>query len=163
MTSPSATYQQWLEETALKAKQEAELKAKQEAELKARQELELKAKQEAELKAKAALEAEKAKTAKRVLVTEICRCALCHKIMLDPVLAADGETYEREEIERWLLDHATSPKTSETLAHKNLLPNNATRRGIASFLQTYPELWQTDEIYTSENLKRHLLAAVEES
>ena len=65
----SATYQHWLEETALKAKQ-AELKAK----------------------------AEKAKTAKRVLVTEICRCALCHKIMLDPVLAADGETYERERL-----------------------------------------------------------------
>ena len=46
------------------------------------------------------------------------------------------------------------------MAHKNLLPNNATRRAITAFMRTRPQLWQTDEIYTSENLKRHLLAAV---
>ncbi|CAI7930203.1 unnamed protein product [Closterium sp. NIES-54] len=34
-------------------------------------------------------------------------------IMENPVLAADGHTYEREAIEQWLRVHSTSPKTAQ--------------------------------------------------
>ena len=50
-------------------------------------------------------------------------CPISHEIMLDPVIAADGTTYERQQIERWLHDHDTSPLTGLPLAHKELLPN----------------------------------------
>jgi hypothetical protein len=30
--------------------------------------------------------------------------------MIDPVIAADGYTYERESIDQWLKIHDTSPK-----------------------------------------------------
>jgi hypothetical protein len=40
--------------------------------------------------------------------------------MRDPVVAADGFTYERSVIERWLRSNDTSPITNETLADKTL-------------------------------------------
>jgi len=33
------------------------------------------------------------------------------QLMIDPVIAADGFTYEREAIELWLQGHDTSPRT----------------------------------------------------
>lgn len=55
--------------------------------------------------------------------------------MVDPVLAADGHTYDREQIESWLHrdDHngqPTSPQTREPLVDTRLLPNLALRRTI---------------------------------
>lgn len=43
--------------------------------------------------------------------------------MRDPVVAADGHTYERAAIARWLLSSNRSPLTGSALAHKNLVPN----------------------------------------
>lgn len=43
--------------------------------------------------------------------------------MNDPVVAADGLSYERAMISLWLNDHNTSPRTNAVLAHKNLTPN----------------------------------------
>lgn len=45
--------------------------------------------------------------------------------MEDPVITADGHTYDRAQIERWLRDQATSPITGEQLQHKNLVPNHS--------------------------------------
>jgi hypothetical protein len=42
----------------------------------------------------------------------------------DPVVAADGCTYERSAIEQWLETHETSPMTNAPLEHKLLFPNN---------------------------------------
>ena len=44
-------------------------------------------------------------------------------VMVEPVIAADGHTYERAAIKAWLLDHITSPVTREDLAHMRLVPN----------------------------------------
>lgn len=51
--------------------------------------------------------------------------------MLDPVVAADGHSYERAAIERWFaLGHRTSPRTNEALRVQDLLPNHALRASI---------------------------------
>lgn len=50
----------------------------------------------------------------------------------DPVLAADGQSYERQAIKAWLLDHNTSPVTGARLEHNNLIPNDALRSLLSS-------------------------------
>ena len=53
--------------------------------------------------------------------------------MRDPVVTADGHTYERAAIERWLRDHGTSPQTNEVLPYKHVVPNHALRKQIADY------------------------------
>lgn len=43
--------------------------------------------------------------------------------MVDPVIAADGHTYERSAMHSWLQHHQTSPVTGAALAHVKLVPN----------------------------------------
>jgi hypothetical protein len=45
-------------------------------------------------------------------------------LMTDPVIAADGHTYERSNIEEWFRTHNTSPKTNRRLTNKTLTPNH---------------------------------------
>lgn len=51
--------------------------------------------------------------------------------MRDPVIAADGHTYEREAIQEWLAARvgrpAHSPVTGQLLDHVHVLPNLAMR------------------------------------
>ncbi|CAI5955371.1 unnamed protein product [Closterium sp. NIES-64] len=54
-------------------------------------------------------------------------CPLSHMRMTDPVVAADGFTYERKSIEEWLKTNDTSPSTYEPLPHKYLTPNHSLR------------------------------------
>jgi len=58
-------------------------------------------------------------------------------VMRDPVCTADGHTYEREAIERWLAEHDTSPSTGIRLPTKNLTPNLALRNSIQEWQETY--------------------------
>lgn len=60
------------------------------------------------------------------------RCPITMDIMRDPVMCADGHTYDRIAIESWLLTHDTSPLTNKTLPHTHLLPNHALRNLIQS-------------------------------
>jgi hypothetical protein len=53
--------------------------------------------------------------------------------MVDPVIAADGHTYERAAIEEWFQDHATSPMTSAQLPHTALIANVMARQWIAEW------------------------------
>lgn len=50
-------------------------------------------------------------------------CPITGVPIRDPVVAADGHTYERAAITRWLLNNNTSPLTGVQLAHKDLVPN----------------------------------------
>ena len=54
-------------------------------------------------------------------------------LMKDPVLCADGITYERAAITAWLENHNTSPKTNLKLPNKRLTPNIALRAVINRF------------------------------
>ena len=40
-------------------------------------------------------------------------CPITQAVMEDPVMTADGHTYERAAIEQWLREHDTSPNTGE--------------------------------------------------
>ena len=52
-------------------------------------------------------------------------------VMVDPVVAADGESYERAAMEAWLRDRgAVSPATSLPLESTALVPNHALRNTI---------------------------------
>lgn len=51
------------------------------------------------------------------------RCPITKEIPLDPVVAADGFTYERRAIERWLEIHGTSPISRRPLLHTHLVAN----------------------------------------
>ena len=61
-------------------------------------------------------------------------CAISQSVMKDPVLAADGHTYERDAITQWFARKDTSPMTNEPLAHKHLTPNIAIRSAIFELL-----------------------------
>lgn len=50
-------------------------------------------------------------------------CPITGDVMRDPVVAADGHTYERAAIRRWLETSDTSPLTGAVLPHKELVPN----------------------------------------
>lgn len=52
--------------------------------------------------------------------------------MVDPVVAADGVTYERTAITRWLSMRNTSPMTNVRLPNKRLTPNYALKAIIES-------------------------------
>ena len=56
-------------------------------------------------------------------------------IALNPevVTTVDGFTYERSAIEKWLVDHDTSPKTGAQLPLKLLIPNHMARSLILEF------------------------------
>ncbi|EOD28926.1 hypothetical protein EMIHUDRAFT_114004 [Emiliania huxleyi CCMP1516] len=51
-------------------------------------------------------------------------CPITTEVMSDPVMAADGQSYERTAIERWLATKSTSPLTGGELDHPYLTPNH---------------------------------------
>lgn len=52
-----------------------------------------------------------------------CVCPITHQLMNDPVMAADGHSYERDAIERWFSAHRTSPSTNLPLNRHEVIPN----------------------------------------
>lgn len=60
------------------------------------------------------------------------RCPISLELMRDPVVVATGQTYDRESITLWMdAGHNTCPKTGQTLAHADLIPNRALKNLIA--------------------------------
>lgn len=57
-------------------------------------------------------------------------CPLSLETMREPVVAADGITYERSVIEQWLSKNMRSPCTQAPLPHKHLVPNLALKKLI---------------------------------
>jgi hypothetical protein len=55
------------------------------------------------------------------------------EIMFDPVLAADGESYERGVITAWMQKSNRSPVTNEEMTHRQLTPNFALRAAIVAY------------------------------
>jgi len=53
-------------------------------------------------------------------------------MMVDPVVAADGRTYERSALEAWLQQHQVSPVTGHHLLHTRLVPNVAARAALSN-------------------------------
>lgn len=63
---------------------------------------------------------------------DLITCPISQDVMVDPVMAADGFTYERAPISSWLTKSGTSPMTGETLSHRNVMANASLRAIIHS-------------------------------
>ncbi|WKA06552.1 hypothetical protein VitviT2T_024447 [Vitis vinifera] len=50
-------------------------------------------------------------------------CPILKDVMHDPCVAADGYTYDRRAIEKWVEENDNSPMTNLALPNKNLIPN----------------------------------------
>lgn len=68
-------------------------------------------------------------------------CSITKSILHDPVVAADGFTYEREAILNWFQQSNRSPMTNQELDNLELKPNHA----IKSLLQSLADTKSTDE------------------
>merc|ERR1711871_1743198 len=61
-------------------------------------------------------------------------CPIGQACMKDPVICADGHTYEHAAIKRWFATgKSTSPLTNEELQSKKLIPNYALRSAIEHY------------------------------
>jgi len=69
------------------------------------------------------------------LIDSVFNC----EIIEDPVIASDGITYNRSEIEEWFKNHDISPKTGEILKSKNLIPNISIRNAIEEWKKSNPQ------------------------
>lgn len=66
------------------------------------------------------------------------RCPISLELMQDPVVAASGQTYDRDSITRWIsAGHATCPKSGQTLIHTDLVPNKALRNLIFAWCREH--------------------------
>jgi len=64
-------------------------------------------------------------------------CPITRDLIVDPVIAADGHTYDRLAITRWFSNNTTSPKTGESLHphHSHLIPNHNLKRLLNDILK----------------------------
>lgn len=79
-------------------------------------------------------------------------CPITHEICSDPVLCADGYTYDRGAIEHWLTQSRgidpdtglprppTSPITNLPLLHIEVVPNRALKSAIDAWFEHYPDM-----------------------
>ncbi|XP_048493471.1 U-box domain-containing protein 35-like [Beta vulgaris subsp. vulgaris] len=57
-------------------------------------------------------------------------CPILKDFMEDPYVAADGYTYDRKAIEKWLMESDMSPTTNQPLPHKFIMPNTSLLEAI---------------------------------
>ena len=65
-------------------------------------------------------------------LANLATCPISQEIFRDPVVAEDGVTYERADIEKWLRRNQTSPMTRQPMG-LNLVPNLSLKSTIADF------------------------------
>lgn len=71
-----------------------------------------------------------------VPVPSYFRCPLSLDLMLDPVIVASGQTFERSSIQKWL-EHGLRfcPKTRQYLSHTNVIPNYTVKALITNWFE----------------------------
>ena len=87
-------------------------------------------------------------------------CPITGTHMKDPVTTPDGNTYEREAIEKWLENHSTEPQTRNRLTRDQLVPSRVLREmyeEVYSIQQTIPII-QTTVTDLSVSLNLDILA-----
>ncbi|CAF3177279.1 unnamed protein product [Rotaria socialis] len=62
------------------------------------------------------------------------KCPITHQLFCDPVIGADGHTYERKNIIAWIQRNASSPITREHMDLKSLRPNYIVKKMVDEFL-----------------------------
>ncbi|CAF3374321.1 unnamed protein product [Rotaria sp. Silwood1] len=78
-------------------------------------------------------------------------CPITLRVFQDPVIAADGRTYEREAIVRWITENGTSPFTRQPLNIEDLRSNYHMRgmAGQRSSLRSSYSIFDESIIYRS--------------
>jgi len=70
-------------------------------------------------------------------VTQPLLCPITHALMVDPVLAEDGHTYERSSIELWLTNNPTSPLVpNKRLKASNLITLRIVQETVKALVET---------------------------
>ncbi|KAG2328982.1 hypothetical protein Bca4012_021400 [Brassica carinata] len=83
------------------------------------------------------LKTEFLEVAKGISTPPYFRCPLSTELMVDPVIVASGQTFDRTSIKKWLDNGlAVCPRTRQVLSHKELIPNYTVKAMIASWLET---------------------------
>jgi hypothetical protein len=72
-------------------------------------------------------------------------CPISFKLMVDPVVAQDGHTYERTAIDTWLLNNSTSPMDRSPITNKKLYTNIGLKGAIQLWKNNNPDLVKEDE------------------
>ncbi|KAK9704809.1 hypothetical protein RND81_07G012800 [Saponaria officinalis] len=76
------------------------------------------------------------KSTSSVVIPSPFRCPLSLDLMLDPVIVASGQTFEKSSIQKWLDSGLTvCPKTHQYLSHTNVIPNYTVKALIASWFE----------------------------
>ncbi len=70
-----------------------------------------------------------------VSVPDSFRCPINMTIMRNPVICADGHSYEKSAIQEWFRKSNKSPQTNLVLEHQILIPNHTLRKSIQEFIQ----------------------------
>ncbi len=65
-------------------------------------------------------------------------CPITGLPMDNPVIAADGITYEKSAIDDWIQNNTTSPLLGSALAHTDLIPNPAVKQMLVAFRTELP-------------------------
>ncbi|CAN8279340.1 unnamed protein product [Cochlearia groenlandica] len=74
--------------------------------------------------------------AKGISIPPYFRCPLSTELMLDPVIVASGQTFDRTSIKKWLDNGlAVCPRTRQVLTHQELIPNYTVKAMITSWLE----------------------------
>ncbi|XP_022727639.1 U-box domain-containing protein 3-like isoform X2 [Durio zibethinus] len=83
------------------------------------------------------LKIERFESSSGILIPPYFLCPLSLELMLDPVIVASGQTYDRTSIQKWLDSGLTNcPMTRQTLTHANLIPNYMVKAMVASSSST---------------------------
>ena len=82
-------------------------------------------------------------------------CPLTMEVMYDPVLDAEGNTYERAALLEWLQKEHTSPISRQPLSEQMLNPNNALRDSIHEFMG---DKWVKERAVEHASLQRTIYA-----
>lgn len=67
------------------------------------------------------------------------KCPIGLELFTDPVIGADGHTYERKNITTWLQTHSTSPLTRQPMDRNSLRPNHLVRKLVDEFMAASKE------------------------
>lgn len=72
------------------------------------------------------------------------KCMISDELPVDPVMAEDGNIYERSAIETWLADHDTSPATNEQMG-KNLIGSVRIKNAIEGMVDNFQKGTEEEE------------------
>mmetsp|Transcript_359 Transcript_359/g.475 ORF Transcript_359/g.475 Transcript_359/m.475 type:complete len:566 (+) Transcript_359:604-2301(+) len=78
-------------------------------------------------------------------------CPITMELMIEPVVASDGYTYEKDAILKWLKSNQTSPKTNLILTNSAIVPNRTLRSAIGDYVAFRSKLAVMNPVIFKDN------------